>query len=75
MINLFNDLQAFGVACLTLIIIANVSCGFGYFVSCVSKNVTMGLSIAPPFLIPLMLFGGLFINNKYEFEIFLGIFS
>lgn len=64
MIGLYDDIQAFYLAAMVLVLIANVACGFGYFISCISKSATIGLSIAPPFIIPLMLFGGLFLNNK-----------
>ncbi|XP_074596318.1 uncharacterized protein LOC141851472 [Brevipalpus obovatus] len=63
MIGLYADWHTFLLATAVFVLIANVSSGFGYLVSCLSKDVTMGLSIAPPLLIPLMLFGGLFINN------------
>ncbi|XP_053213007.1 protein white-like isoform X1 [Panonychus citri] len=64
MIGLYDEIQVFYLTAMVLVLIANVACGFGYFISCISKSVTMGLSIAPPFMIPLMLFGGLFLNNK-----------
>ena len=37
---------------------------FGYLISCVANSVNMALAIGPTLLIPLMLFGGLFLNNS-----------
>jgi len=37
---------------------------FGYLISCASSSVNMALAIGPTILIPLMLFGGLFLNNS-----------
>jgi hypothetical protein len=36
----------------------------GYMISAAAANVTLALSLAPPFLIPLMLFGGFFLNAE-----------
>lgn len=35
----------------------------GYFISCVSKNISMALAIGPPIIIPFLLFGGFFLNT------------
>ena len=35
----------------------------GYLISCIASSIDMALGLGPPFLIPLMLFGGLFLNN------------
>ena len=37
---------------------------FGYLISCAANSVNMALAIGPTLLIPLMLFGGLFLNNS-----------
>merc|ERR1719282_848131 len=37
---------------------------FGYLISCAASSVNMALAIGPTLLIPLMLFGGLFLNNS-----------
>ncbi|XP_074601329.1 eye pigment precursor family transporter white [Brevipalpus obovatus] len=63
MIGLNPSTKSFVNLTLLLILVANVSSGFGYFISCISKNITMALTLAPSCLIVLMLFGGLFINN------------
>ena len=36
----------------------------GYFISCVAANVQMALALAPPFMIPILLFGGYFLNSE-----------
>ena len=36
----------------------------GYFVSCISPNLQVALALAPPLIIPIMLFGGFFLNTK-----------
>jgi hypothetical protein len=37
----------------------------GYLISCVSSSVSMALAIGPPVIIPFLLFGGFFLNNRY----------
>ncbi|KAG5683231.1 hypothetical protein PVAND_012524 [Polypedilum vanderplanki] len=49
---------AIGIVCL----IANVSTSFGYLISCASSSISMALSIAPPVIIPFLIFGGFFLN-------------
>jgi ATP-binding cassette, subfamily G (WHITE), eye pigment precursor transporter len=51
-------LIAIGIVCL----IANVSTSFGYLISCASSSISMALSIAPPVIIPFLIFGGFFLN-------------
>ena len=36
----------------------------GYMISCAAPNVNIALAVGPTFLIPLMLFGGLFLQNS-----------
>lgn len=82
----FNpDFDRFLIACLVVVLVANVACSFGkkqswqciyfhpiyrnffdiigYMISCISGSVTMALSLAPPLIIPFMLFGGFFLNK------------
>ena len=40
-----------------------LSSSSGYLISCIANSIDMALGLGPPFLIPLMLFGGLFLNN------------
>ncbi|KAF2358413.1 ABC-2 type transporter [Trinorchestia longiramus] len=46
-----------------IVLVANISTSFGYMVSCVANNLNMALAMAVPLVIPLMLFGGFFLNN------------
>ncbi|XP_071102630.1 protein white-like [Haliotis cracherodii] len=63
MIGLYNDAVTFLITCGVVILVANVAVSFGYLISTVSGSVNIALAIAPPLLIPFMLFGGLFLNN------------
>ncbi|KAF2898580.1 hypothetical protein ILUMI_07594 [Ignelater luminosus] len=47
-----------------VILIANVATSYGYLISCISGNINVALSIAPPLIIPFLLFGGFFLNVK-----------
>ncbi|XP_054160832.1 protein white-like [Oppia nitens] len=50
-----------------MIIIGNLSTqcavSFGYLMSCMTSTATMALSMGPPILIPVILFGGFLLNN------------
>ncbi|CAG0902373.1 unnamed protein product [Darwinula stevensoni] len=63
MIGLNESVERFLVCTLIIIIVSNVSCSFGYMISCIANSVTMALSLAPPFIVPIMMFGGFFLNN------------
>ncbi|TRY79220.1 hypothetical protein TCAL_12520, partial [Tigriopus californicus] len=43
-------------------LITQVVISFGYFISCVTPNLSVALALAPPLIIPIMLFGGFFLN-------------
>jgi hypothetical protein len=38
-------------------------CPLGYFMSCITPNAEIGLALAPPLVIPFLLFGGFFLNT------------
>ena len=40
--------------------------GFGYMTSCIAPSLQIALAISAPLLIPLMIFGGFFLDSKYE---------
>ncbi|XP_054160065.1 protein white-like [Oppia nitens] len=63
MANLNNNFEQFCWCALICVMVANSACGFGYFVSCLSKNINMALAISPVLNLPFMLFGGFFLNN------------
>lgn len=37
---------------------------FGYLISCVASDLQVALALAPPLIIPFMLFGGFFLNSE-----------
>nr|AHK05664.1 ATP-binding cassette transporter sub-family G 90506 [Tigriopus japonicus] len=43
-------------------LLAQVVISFGYFISCVTPSLSVALALAPPLTIPIMLFGGFFLN-------------
>jgi len=59
-----NPPKEFFIACIIAVLVSNVCCSFGYMVSCMSSSPTMAITIAPPFIVPFMLFGGFFLNVK-----------
>ncbi|RWS22138.1 protein white-like isoform X1, partial [Leptotrombidium deliense] len=63
MVELNPGFNVFCANVLIAILVANCACSFGYLVSCVSNNMTIALSIAPPILGPLVIFGGYFLKN------------
>lgn len=62
MIGLYAPAENFFICAGLLMLVANAAVSFGYMISCLARNLNMALAIAAPLLIPLMLFGGLFIN-------------
>nr|CAD7598245.1 unnamed protein product [Timema genevievae] len=64
MIGLSPGPERFWMAVFILTLTANVATSFGYFISCVSSNVDMALTIGPPVIIPFLLFGGFLLNNS-----------
>ncbi|KAK7076882.1 ABC-2 type transporter, partial [Halocaridina rubra] len=46
-----------------VVLVANCAISFGYMISCMARNLSVALAIAAPFIIPLMLFGGFFLNS------------
>ncbi|XP_005094340.1 protein white [Aplysia californica] len=63
MMGLHETLNAFLVATAVLLLTANIAVSLGYLISTACGSVTIALAVAPPLLIPFMLFGGLFVNN------------
>lgn len=62
MIGLYAPAENFFICAGLLILVANAAVSFGYMISCMARNLNIALAIAAPLLIPLMLFGGLFLN-------------
>jgi len=60
----FNgDVDRFFISVAILIIVANVATSFGYFISCLSSSLKIASALSAPMIIPLLLFGGFFLNN------------
>lgn len=54
-------------------LIANCGISFGYMISCMSSSTKMAIALSSPLILPLLLFGGFFINNNsipIYFEVF-----
>lgn len=62
MIGLYAPAENFFICFGILVLVSNAATSFGFMISCLAKDLNMALAIAAPMLIPLMLFGGLFIN-------------
>ncbi|CAG2116215.1 unnamed protein product, partial [Medioppia subpectinata] len=59
----FNpDISAFLIAILIGILITSCAVSFGYFMSCLTSSANVALSLGPPLLLPVVLFGGFFLN-------------
>ncbi|XP_041366799.1 protein white-like [Gigantopelta aegis] len=63
MVGLYNSVTAFLMYTGVLILVANTAGGFGYLVSSLARSVNVALSVAPPIMIPFMLFGGFFVTD------------
>ncbi|XP_076458336.1 protein white-like [Babylonia areolata] len=63
MVGLYEDWQAYLVATGIIILVANVSVSFGLVISTIAGDVNIALAVAPPILVPFMMFGGFFLNN------------
>ncbi|XP_071102104.1 protein white-like [Haliotis cracherodii] len=63
LVGLYNDGMAFLVCAGAAILFSNVALSFGYMLSTVSPSVEIALALAPPSLLPMVLFGGMFLNN------------
>jgi len=60
----FNGLFAkFMISLGILELLTQCVVSFGYMVSCLAPSLDVALGVAPAFMVPLMLFGGLFLNN------------
>ncbi|XP_018021065.1 protein white [Hyalella azteca] len=63
MVGFGGNIVNFFTCAAIVVLVANISTSFGYMISCVSRNLNMALALAVPLVIPLMLFGGFFLNN------------
>jgi len=64
MVGLNPLFERFLVTNLILLIVVQVVVSFGYFISCLASDLQVALALAPPLIIPLMLFGGFFLQSS-----------
>jgi len=64
MIPFNEEFEKFAICIGITEILTQTVVSFGYLISCAASSVNMALAIGPTLLIPLMLFGGLFLNNS-----------
>ncbi|KAL5007661.1 hypothetical protein ScPMuIL_016467 [Solemya velum] len=63
MIGLYSNGVNFMITAGILVLVANTAVSLGYMVSTLASTVGMAMALVPPILLPLMLFGGFFLNN------------
>lgn len=63
MIGLNPEVDRFFIHMGLIVLTVNAVTSFGFMISCISKNEQVASALSAPLLIPLMLFGGLFMNN------------
>ena len=64
MVGLNESSERFAYFLLILELLTQCAVSFGYFVSCLAATPQIAMAIAAPLMIPFMLFGGFFINDK-----------
>ncbi|ROT66058.1 putative protein white [Penaeus vannamei] len=64
MIGLNPSLDRFLTCALVSVLVALTAVSFGYLLSCMASSVNMALTLLAPMTIPMMLFGGFFLNEK-----------
>ena len=64
MVGLNPLFDRFVIACGILELLTQAVVSFGYLISCLAPSLNVALAIGPTLIIPLMLFGGLFLNNS-----------
>ncbi|XP_013391243.1 protein white [Lingula anatina] len=63
MIGLYPTADAFFYSMAVVTLVTLVAVSWGYIVSCVTDDIVISTAIAPPSIMPLLLFGGFFLNN------------
>lgn len=63
MVGLDITAEKFFLHLIVVLLVVQVVMSLGYFLSCISPNVEIGLALAPVILIPFLLFGGFFLNT------------
>ncbi|KAK3582003.1 hypothetical protein CHS0354_030955 [Potamilus streckersoni] len=62
MVGLYDSAEAFLICAGILLLVANICVSFGYLISTIANSVNMALAIGPPLMVPLLMFGGFFLN-------------
>ncbi|KAI3390166.1 hypothetical protein SNEBB_001838 [Seison nebaliae] len=63
-VGFYSSGRAFGLFVIITNLVAISASGFGMFISCLASSIEVALALSAPMTIPLMLFGGLFLNNS-----------
>ncbi|KAG1709784.1 Protein white [Nymphon striatum] len=53
----------FAIFIAVCILVANTSLSAGYIMSCACSSIQIALAVTPPLILPLLLFGGIFLNS------------
>ncbi|CAG2103024.1 unnamed protein product [Medioppia subpectinata] len=64
MVGLNSGVIQFFTCALISVLVANTACSFGYFISCLTSDVTIALALTPPVMVAFLIFGGYFLNNS-----------
>jgi len=64
MVGLNPLFHKFLICCGILELLTQAVVSFGYLISCLAPSLNIALAVGPTLIIPLMLFGGLFLNNS-----------
>lgn len=73
MIGFNNSLYAYAMFIFISNLIANCGMSFGYMISCLAPSTKIAIALSSPLILPLLLFGGFFINNSsipFVFDVF-----
>ena len=54
----------FLITCSVFVLLTQIVVSVGYLMSCITNSIQIAIALAPAILVPLMLFGGFFLNNE-----------
>ncbi|KAI2801386.1 ATPase [Blomia tropicalis] len=74
MIGFYNSWDTYLMFIFISNLVANCGISFGYMISCMSSTTKVAIAISSPMILPLLLFGGFFINNS-SIPVYLRIFK
>ncbi|KAK3856690.1 hypothetical protein Pcinc_037017 [Petrolisthes cinctipes] len=64
MVGLRAGAEYFFICSAIMILVSNVAVSYGYMISCISKNYQTALVLSTPLTLPLMLFGGFYVQDR-----------